>query len=327
MMCRRTLAALGPLSLLTRPVDGQAQAWPARPIHIVCGFSVGTTTDLLARLLADRRGERLKNAVVVENRPGAGGSIAAAQVARAPADGHTLMLGSLALTLAPRLYKSVTFKPLEDFEPIGLVGVVPNVVLAQCCAGGPTTSIASIAELIDRARREPERLRYASSGPGSGSWIAMKLMESRTGISLEEIPYASTAQATTDALGGQVELHIPSLAGGMPLVRGGKLRPLGVTSARRSAGAPDIPAIAETIPGYDASAWYGLVGPAGLPKPVIQRLNDELQRVVADPAVQETLRTAGVDIEAGSPEAMRLIMADPVRSGIDLMDRIGFRPQ
>lgn len=322
MMRRRTFAALGPLSLLVRSAAAQTQSWPARPIRIVCGFSVGTTTDLLARLLADRLGERLKNSVVVENKPGAGGSIAAAQVARAPADGHTLMLGSLALTLAPRLYKSVTFKPLENFEPIGLVGVVPNVVLA-----GPTTSIASIAELIDQARREPGRLRYASSGPGSGSWIAMKLMESRTGISLEEIPYASTAQATTDALGGQVELHIPSLAGGMPLVRGGKLRPLGVTSARRSAGAPEIPAIAETIPGYDASAWYGLVGPAGLPKPVIQRLNDELQRVVADPAVQETLRTAGVDIEAGSPEAMRLIMADPVRSGIDLMDRIGFRPQ
>ena len=129
------------------------------------------------------------------------------------------------------------------------------------------------------------------------------------------------------AEGGQVELHIPSLAGGMPLVRGGKLRPLGVTSARRSAGAPDIPAIAETIPGYDASAWYGLVGPAGLPKLVVQRLNAELQLVLADPAVQETMRTVGMDIEAGSPEAMRVVMADPVRSGIDLMNRIGFRPQ
>ena len=320
MIRRRTFTALGSLAALTRPAA--AQAWPARPIHIVCGFSVGTTTDLLARLLADRLGERLKIAMVVENRPGAGGNIAAAQVARAPADGHTLMLGSLALTLAPRLFKSVTFKPLEDFEPIGLVGVVPNVVLA-----GPTTSLASIAELIDRAKREPGRLRYASSGPGSGSWVAIKLLEARAGISLEEIPYASTAQATTDALGGQVELHAPSLAGGMPLVRGGKLRPLGVAAARRSAGAPDIPAIAETLPGYDAAAWYGLVGPAGLPKPIVERLNQEMQAVLADPTVLATLRTAGVDIEAGSPEAMRLVMADPVRSGIDLMDRIGFRPQ
>ncbi len=322
MIGRPTFAALGSLAVLTRSAAAPAQAWPARPIHIVCGFSVGTTTDLLARLLADRLGERLKIPMVVENRPGAGGNIAAAQVARAPADGHTLMLGSLALTLAPRLFKSVTFKPLEDFEPIGLIGVVPNVVLA-----GPTTSLGSIAELIDRAKREPGRLRYASSGPGSGSWVAMKLMEARAGISLEEIPYASTAQATTDALGGQVELHAPSLAGGMPLVRGGKLRPLGVASARRSAGAPDIPSIAETIPGYDAALWYGLVGPAGLPKSVVQRLNDELQFVLAEPSVLAPLRAAGVDVEAGSPEAMRLVMADPVRSGIDLMDRIGFRPQ
>ena len=191
----------------------------------------------------------------------------------------------------------------------------------------PTTTLASIAELIDRAKREPGRLRYASSGPGSGSWVAIKLLEARAGISLEEIPYASTAQATTDALGGQVELHAPSLAGGMPLVRGGKLRPLGVAAARRSAGAPDIPAIAETLPGYDAAAWYGLMGPAGLPKPIVERLNQEMQAVLADPTVLATLRTAGVDIEAGSPEAMRLVMADPVRSGIDLMDRIGFRPQ
>jgi tripartite-type tricarboxylate transporter receptor subunit TctC len=155
----------------------------------------------------------------------------------------------------------------------------------------------------------------------------MKLLEVRANIQLEEIPYASTAQATTDALGGQVDLHCPSLAGAMPLVRQGRLRALGVTSARRSAGAPDIPAIAETLPGYDASLWYGVVGPAGLPADVVRRLSSELQRVLAEPAVQETLRTAGVDLEPGDPEALRIVMADPVRSGVDLMDRIGFRPQ
>jgi tripartite-type tricarboxylate transporter receptor subunit TctC len=155
----------------------------------------------------------------------------------------------------------------------------------------------------------------------------MKLLEVRAGIQLEEIPYASTAQATTDALGGQVDLHCPSLAGAMPLIRQGRLRALGVTSARRSAGAPDIPSIAETLAGYDASLWYGVVGPAGLPADVVRRLNDEMQRVLAEPTVQETLRTAGVDIEPGDPQSLRIVMADPVRSGVDLMDRIGFRPQ
>src|SRR5258708_22439536 len=160
MIYRRRFTVLGCVSALSRPAAGQAPAWPARPIHIVCGFSVGTTTDLLARLLAERLGERLQSPVVVENRPGAGGTIAAALVARAPADGHTLMVGSLALTLAPRLYKSVSFKPLEDFEPIGMVGQTPNVVLA-----GPAVAIASIADLVDQAKRAPGRLRYASSYP------------------------------------------------------------------------------------------------------------------------------------------------------------------
>jgi tripartite-type tricarboxylate transporter receptor subunit TctC len=320
-MRRRTFVALGSAAAISRAAVAQAP-WPSRPIHIVCGFSVGTTTDLLARLLAERLGERLKQPVVVENRPGAGGTIAANQVTHAPADGHTLMLGSTALTLAPRLFSSVTFRPLEDFDPVGMVGNAPNVVLAT-----PAVSIASIADLIDQARRAPGRLRYASSGPGSGSWIGMKLLEVRAKIVLEEIPYGSTAQATTDALGGQVDLHCPSLAGAMPLLRQDRLRPLGVTSLRRSAGAPDIPAIAETLPGYDASLWYGLVGPAGLPADVVRRLSSELQSVLAEPAVQATLRTAGVDLEPGDAEAMRAVMADPVRSGVDLMDHIGFRPQ
>jgi tripartite-type tricarboxylate transporter receptor subunit TctC len=320
-MRRRTFVALAGAAAISRTSAAQAP-WPSKPIHILCGFSVGTTTDLLARLLAERLGERLQRPVVVENRPGAGGTIAANLVAHALADGHTLLLGSTALTLAPRLFSSVTFKPLQDFEPVGMLGDAPNVVLA-----GEAVSITSIADLIDQARKAPGRLRYASSGPGSGSWIGMKLLEARAGIQLEEIPYASTAQATTDALGGQVDLHCPSLAGAMPLIRQGRLRALGVTSARRSAGAPDIPSIAETLAGYDASLWYGVVGPAGLPVDVVRRLNDEMQRVLAEPTVQETLRTAGVDIEPGDPQALRIVMADPVRSGVDLMDRIGFRPQ
>ena len=181
-MRRRTFVALGCASAMSRTATAQAP-WPSRPVHIICGFSVGTTTDLLARLLADRLGERLQRPVVVENRPGAGGTIAANLVAHAPADGYTLMLGSAALTLAPRLFSNVTFKPLKDFEPVGMVGSTPNVVLAT-----PAVSIASIADLIDQARQAPGRLRYASSGPGSGSWIGMKLLEVRARSSWRKFP-------------------------------------------------------------------------------------------------------------------------------------------
>lgn len=322
MIRRRTFAIAASASVATRGALAQTRSWPSNPIRIVCGYSVGTTTDLLARLLAQKLTERLGGSVIVENRPGAGGTIAATQVARAVADGHTLMLASLALTLAPRLFNNLAFKPVEDFQPIGLMGYAPNVLLA-----GTTVPITSIADLIEQARKAPGKLRYASSGPGSGSWIGCKLLEVKAGIVLEEVPYASTAQATNDALSGQVELHCPSLAGGMPLVKDGRLRPLGVTSARRSAAAPDVPSIAETVPGYDASAWYGVVGPAGMPEPIVRRLNEEMQVILNDPSVQGTLRTAGLDVEAGSAGALRTVMAEAVLSGNDLMDRIGYRPQ
>lgn len=319
---RRRALALSLPALIAAPRAFAQTAWPSRPIRILCGFSVGTTTDLLARLMAQKLGERLGATFVVENREGAGGTIAAGIAARAPADGETLLLGASALTLAPRLFRQVTFRPLEDFDPIGMIGFAPNVVVV-----GLGIPIHSMADLIAAAKLAPGRLRYASSGPGSGSWLGMEQLKVMADIDLEEVPYTSTAQAATDAISGRVEVHFPSLAGAMPLLRAGRLRPLGVTSATRSPGAPDIPAIAETVPGYDASTWYGLVAPAGMPTPVVARLNTELQAVVADPAVQVTLRNAGVDAQPGTPAALRAIMAESVRSGTALMDRIGYTPR
>ena len=321
-MHRRAFALALPALLAAREGIAQAPPFPSRPIRIVVGFSAGTTSDLLARLVAQKLGERLQSAVVVENREGAGGSIAAGMVARSPADGYTLLIGSTALTIAPRLFRSVTFRPLEDFEPVGMIGYAPNVIVV-----GNAVPIRSMAELLAAARAAPGRLRYASSGPGSGSWLGMEQLKAMANIDLEEVPYSSTAQATTDAISGQIELHFPSLAGAMPHLRGGRLRPLGVTSGQRSPGAPEIPAIAETVPGYDASTWYGIVAPAGLPEPVATRLNAELQAMLADPAVLATLRAAGVDPLPGSAQDLRRIMEEATRSGNALMDRINFRPQ
>jgi tripartite-type tricarboxylate transporter receptor subunit TctC len=321
-MHRRAFVLSAPALIATRMAAAQVPAWPSRTIRIVLGFSAGTTSDLLARLVAQRLSDRMQTTFVVENREGAGGTIAAGMAARAGADGYTLLIGSTALTIAPRLFRQVSFRPLEDFEPIGIIGFAPNVIVV-----GRSVPIASIAELISAAKRAPGRLRYASSGPGSGSWIGMEQLKVLADIDLEEVPYSSTAQATTDAISGQIELHFPSLAGAMTHLRSGLLRPLGVTSGRRSPGAPDIPAIAETVPGYDTSTWYGLLAPSGLPEPVATRLSTELQAVLADPGVQATLRAAGVDAQPGSSNALGKIMAEATRTGNALMDRIQFRPQ
>ncbi|MEI6158281.1 MAG: tripartite tricarboxylate transporter substrate-binding protein [Roseococcus sp.] len=319
-MQRRALALSLPALLAAG--RSHAQAFPIRPLRIMVGFSAATTSDLLARLIAQRLSEKLGQPVVVENREGAGGTIVAGQVARAVPDGYTLMLGASFLTMAPRLFRDVTFRPMEDFDPVGMIGYAPNVLVA-----GPNVPITSMAELLAAARAAPGRLRYASSGPGSGSWNGMEQLKALTGVELEEVPYSSTAQAATDLLSGQIELHFPSLAAAMPNIRTGRFRALGITSSQRSAGAPDIPAIAETVPGYDASSWYGVVGPARLPEPVAQRLNAELQAILAEAPLQARLRDAGVDGKPGSIAELRAIMLEGQTSGNALMDRIGFRPR
>ncbi|MBY0336012.1 MAG: tripartite tricarboxylate transporter substrate binding protein [Acetobacteraceae bacterium] len=317
-MRRRTFA----LSLLAAPAQAQPAAWPSRPIRLLVAFSAGTASDLLGRLVAQRLSERMGASFVVENREGAGGTIAAALAARAAPDGHSLFLSTTALALAPRLFRQVTFRPVEDFASIGVIGWAPNVfVVGQ---GSPVTSMAG---LIEAARQAPGRIRYASSGPGSGSWNAAELLKDLAGIEMEEIPYSSTAQATTDAITGQVDLHIPNLAGALPHIRGGRLRALAVTGRTRSASAPDIPATAELLPGFDAAGLFGLSGPAGLPAPVVERLNAELNAVLADPAVLATFRAAGVDPAPGPPEALSHAIADTLSRWSALMDRVGFRPQ
>lgn len=318
-MRRRALTLSLPTLLLARAVP--AQSWPSQPIRVIVPWSAATTSDLLGRMMALHLGERMRHPFVVENQPGAGGTIGTAAVARAAADGHTLFLMTTATAIAPRLFRHVSFRPVEDFTPVGTIGHAPNVLVTA-----PQSRIGSMAELIAEAKRAGSRLRYASSGPGSGSWLSLELLKAMAGIELEEIPYSSTAQATTDAIGGRVELHCPSLAGAMPILRAGTLRPLGVTSARRSAGAPEIPAIAETVPGYDGASWYALGAPAATPEPVLARLHAALNAVLAAPAVQAALVNAGVDADPGPRARAAEAMQAQIRRWTGLMDRIGYQP-
>lgn len=319
-MHRRSFALALPALLLGRPA--LAQPWPNRPIRLIVPWSTATTSDLLGRLVALRLSERMGHSLVVENQPGAGGSIGATAAMRAAPDGHTLLLMTTATSIAPRLFRQIAFRPVEDFALIGTIGFSPNVLVT-----GPRVQIGSMAELIAEAKRAPNRLRYASSGPGSGSWISMELLKSMAGIQLEEIPYSSTAQATTDTISGQVELHCPSLAGATATLRAGHFRPLGVTSLRRSASAPEIPAIAETLPGYDSAGWYALAAPAGTPDAILDRLNAELRAMLAEPTVRTALVNAGVDADPGPRAASLETMQSGMRRLTALMDSIGYQPR
>lgn len=316
-MHRRTVTLSLPALLLGGAAG--AQSWPNRPVRLIVPWSTGTTSDLLGRLLAQRLSDRMGHSFVVENQPGAGGTIGATAAMRAQPDGHTLLLVSTATAIAPRLFRQVAFRPVEDFALIGTIGFAPNVLVT-----GPRVGINSMVELIAEAKKAPNRLRYASSGPGSGSWIGMELLKSMADIQLEEIPYSSTSQATTDTISGQIELHCPSLAGAMPTLRSGHFRALGVTSARRSASAPEIPAIAETVPGYDSAGWYALGTPAGTPEAVLAKLNTELQAMLAEPFVQTALANTGVDADPGSRSAAAEAMLAGIRRLTALMDKIGY---
>lgn len=318
-MQRRALLLSLPALLPALPA--LAQSWPSRPIRVIVPWSAATTSDLLGRLVAQRLSERMGNSFVVENQAGAGGTIGAAAAARAPADGHTLFLMTTATAIAPRLFRQVSFRPVEDFALVGTIGFSPNVLVT-----GPRVQIGSMAELIAEAKRPDSRLRYASSGPGSGSWLSMELLKALAGIELEEIPYSSTAQATTDTISGQIELHCPSLAGAMPTLRAGHFKALGVTGGRRSPSAPEIPSIAEAVPGYDAAGWYSIGAPAATPEPILARLNAELQAMLADPTVQATLANAGVDADPGTRAQSAETMRTNIRRWTELMDRIGYRP-
>ncbi|MBI3067766.1 MAG: tripartite tricarboxylate transporter substrate binding protein, partial [Betaproteobacteria bacterium] len=246
--------ALGCTAVLT----WAAETYPARPVRIVVGFTPGTTTDITARLLADHLAERLGQTVVVENRPGANSGIANQIVGKATADGHTLLLGTLSLVTGPMLYKELPFDP-RDFAPVSLVVLAANVICVY-----PGVPVRSLKELIAQAKSQPGKLRYGSSGRGSSAFLTLELLKSMAGIDLQEIPYKASSQAVADTMGGQIEIYPPNLVSAIPMLKSGRLRPLAVTGAKRSPILPDVPAVSEVVPGYDArTGVYGILVPAG----------------------------------------------------------------
>jgi tripartite-type tricarboxylate transporter receptor subunit TctC len=278
-----------------------SQTFPSRPVRLLVGFTPGTTTDIIARIVALRMADSLGQQVVVENVAGASGNLAGAAAARAQPDGHTLLLGGTSLIVSPHLYRKLPYDPPRDLVPVGLIAMVPNVLVVH-----PSLPARDLKALLALARAKPGGLDYSSSGKGSAGHLSMELLKSMAGVDIVEVPYKSSAQALSDVVGGQISMNFPSLAAALPQIRPGRVRALAVSGSKRSGGAPDIPTVAEAgaLPAYEANGWYGLFAPAATPREVIARINAEMVRVVHLPDVRERLSGQGADVVGGKPEEL-----------------------
>ncbi len=290
-------AAAAALALVAAPAA--AQDYPSRPIALIVPYAAGGGNDVMARIVADKMGAALGQPIVVENRGGAGGSIATRQVAHAAPDGYTLGLGGTGtLAIDPTLYPNVGYDPRKDFAPVGLIATSALVVVVH-----PSVPARTIPELIALAKAEPGGLAYASAGVGSGIHLGAELFASMAGIKLTHVPYKGSAPALTDLLGGPVQIYFSSLPPAIGLVQDGKVRALAVTGPERSKIFPDLPTVAESgLPGYAAVLHYGIVAPAGTPRPVIDKLAGALRTAIASPDVQRRIAADGAEVMGMTPD-------------------------
>jgi tripartite-type tricarboxylate transporter receptor subunit TctC len=277
-----------------------AQDYPNRPVKIIVPFSPGGAVDGPARVVAQELGKRLKQQVIIDNRPGAGATIGSGEVAKSPPDGYTLLLASQTNAISATLYPRLPFAPIDDFVGISLLGREPGVLVAH-----PGLPVKNLAELIAYAKQRSGQLNYASSGNGSGQHLFMAMFASMADLQMTHIPYRGSGQATTDLLAGTVPLAFPGTAGMIGHIKAGKLKPLAVSGVTRSPQLPDVPTLAESgIAGYSAYVWMGLLAPKGTPAAVIERLHRELKVVMASPEVKSHFAEAGIEIVSSTPAEM-----------------------
>lgn len=280
---------------------GAARAeFPDRPVTLVIPFAAGGSTDVVGRIVADKMGAAMGQQVIVQNVGGAGGSLGASQVAKADPDGYTILMGTVAThALNPLILKQKPYDPVADFAPVSLLVLVPNVL-----AVNPELPVNSVQELIDLAKKDPGALAYASSGNGTPLHLSGELFKSMAGVDITHIPYKGSGPALTDVLGNQVPIIFDNLPSASGHIASGKLRALGVTTAERAASFPDVPAIAETLPGYETYTWNAIFAPAGTPPEVVAALNKAAVTAMADPAVAERMKEFSASIVASTPEAL-----------------------
>ncbi len=295
---KKTAAALAAALALVAPAASLAQAFPAKPIRLVVTYPPGGGADLMARLIAPKMGEALGQPVVVENKPGASGQIGAGEVARAAPDGHTIMLDASSFAVNPSLYSKLPYDPAKAFQPLAVLALYPNVLVVT-----PSFPPKDVRELVALAKSKPGTVAFASSGNGSAQHLAGELFKQRAGVDMTHIPYKGGGPALNDVIGGQVPVFFANIASGLAHVKGGKLRAMAVTGARRASSLPEIPTMAEAgIPGYEVYEWNALFAPAGTPAPVVEKLAAAIAKALQSPEVRERVASLGGDLAGYGPK-------------------------
>lgn len=312
---RRTLlASASALTVLAalHAAPAAAQAWPSKPIKIIVPFATGGAFDTVARAISPVLSERLGQPVVVENRTGAGGTIAALAVTKMPADGYTLFMGDIGTHgIAPYLYSKLGYDPVKDFIPVSYSVTAPLIMVVN-----PEVTSKDVRGYIAMSKSQPDKANYASGGTGGISHLAVEMLKSMGDVNLLHVPYKGAAPALTDVMGGQVQMMMPSVATAMPHIKAGKLRAVAVTGSRRLASLPDLPTIGESLPGYSVEPWVGILVAAGTPRPVVDVLQREFAAALNTPAVRERLVSMGFEVLGGSGDDLaKAINIDLARWG------------
>lgn len=313
------------LGLTGAPAALSQPAYPSRPIKLVVPYPPGGVGDTFARDVGTQLGQRLGQPVIVDNKPGASQMIGAEAVARSAPDGYTLFLGSLSsLVLNVGTQKTLSYDPIKDFTPVSLLFTTPLYLVVS-----PSLPVTSVAELLVYGRsRAANPLTYGSIGSGSSLHLTGEMFRERTGLNLLHVPYKGSVPALTDLVSGQINMMFDAGSSALPLVRGGKLRVLAVTSAKRASGTPDVPTLAESgVPGFDASFWFGLVAPAGTPRPIVQRLSTEINLILNSEALRDRFRANGVEVTGSTPEDMAARMRKDLPVWTQTLHRAGIKPE
>lgn len=309
--------------LVLAPGCAVAQAlYPSKPVRFIVPSAAGGGTDIIARAVAQKLSEALGQQFVVDNRPGAGQMIGIELVAKSPADGHTILMAASTLAINPIMYKKVTYDPVRDFAPITQAASLPNILVVH-----PSLPVKSVAELVEYARRQPGKLNFASAGIGTSPQMSIELLKSMTGIDMVHIPYKGTTPGVVDLLAGQVSVMAPNLLTALPHIKAGKLRALAVTSARRTEALPEVPTIAETLPGYESAQWYGVLAPAGTQREIVARLHAEIVRALKHSDVKDRLAADGAEPVGSSPEEFAVFIKSEIDKWARVARAAGIHPE